>query len=281
MPGTDELAGVFDVIDTERTAHDPVNPEVSEPQAEGGQTQDEGEQKQKTDETEDKDTGEAKSEPQQTKTDESTETKKETSEESKDSKDETSKTETKSAEDFSNWRDTLPPPPAEFQGKTPEFNEEGAIVNMTPQEYSDYLAANAAHSYRKEAYTNNVEVRAFQVAEEIIPEIKDNPAIRQLIQNTRIASHLSGQPIDTVQAALQVRDALGLAPERLQAAKAEGAQNAKASITVQKNAALESGSSRVKSDDGDKIVKLQRRVRSGDDAAFVEILDIWQDKGII
>lgn len=294
MSETDDVAGLIGEIEAEKTAHAPVDQtkeKISEPKAEGAESTPEPEDKTKTEsqdqkqkekpsdnKSEEKATGESpKGEPQQTST---------PAEGDKKPSEEPSKTETenKTEADYSDWQKTLPPPPPDYQGKQPEFDQEtGQITNMTPQEYSEYLQEMAKLSYRKEAHTNIVEGRALDIAEQVLPEMRSNQHLRSLVENARIASILSGTPIDSVQAALQVRDALGLSKEKILAAKTEGANNAKASITVQKQAALGTGSSQKPADtsEADKITELQKRIKRGDDEAFVELLGIWEDNGTL
>jgi hypothetical protein len=285
MSDTDEIAGVFDVIDTTSAAHNPVeHTEVSDTaKAEGSDSTAETEEtkteskdeKQKT-EPEAKETGTTdEGETQQTQTDDKTvePSKTETSE---------TKTETENTQDFSKWQETLPPPPAEYAGKKPEFNDDGQITNMTPQEYLDYTIGMAQQASRTENYSTFVEGKALDIAEQILPDIKTNQNVRKMVENTRIASLLSGNQMDTVQAALQVRELLGISSEKLQAAKTEGANSTKASIEIQKNAALETGSTQKKTTpQGEKISQLQKRVQKGDDIAFAELLGVWEEKGLL
>lgn len=282
MSESDEVAGVFDVIDTTNAAHQPVDQaEVSDTaKAEGSESTTETEEtktEKQTTEPEAKETGTTdEGETQQTQTND------ETVEPSKTETSET-KTETENSEqDFTKWQETLPPPPPEYDGKKPEFNEDGQITNMTPQEYLDYTIAMASEATRKENYSTFVEGRALDIAEQILPDIKTNENVRKMVENTRIASLLSGNQMDTVQAALQVRDLLGISTEKLQAAKTEGANSTKASIEIQQNAALETGSAQKKTtSEGEKISQLQKRVQRGDDTAFVELLNVWEEKGLL
>lgn len=285
MSNTDEIAGVFAEIDNTSTAHSPVDQEVSDggsaEGAESTETETESKDQKQTTEPEAKETGTTEEgETQQTQTEDKTvePSKTETSETSQEDK---TKTEKPTEQDFSKWKEVLPAPPPEYQGKQPEFNEDGNITNMNAQEYLDYTINVAEHRGDVKNYNNFVEGRALDVAEQIIPDIKTNPNVRKMVENTRIASILSGTPIDTVQAALQVRDLLGISPERLQAAKTEGANSTKASIEIQKNAALETGSTQKTSDESAKITQLQKRVQKGDDTAFAELLGVWEDKGLL
>lgn len=277
MSDIDEVAGVFDAIDTEATAHDPIEEVSTEPVAEGADSTTETEETEKTNtessqeqSTEEVETqGEATSDKGQAQTEtETTETK------------EPLQTETQTEAVVDNWQEKLPPPPVGYQGPEPQIDPEtGQIVNMTPLEYATYLRESTKAELKQEDYRTMVENAALDAAEKILPEIKTNPAVRTMVENARVASVLTGQQIDTVTAAKQVREALGIAPAQLTQAKAQGAANAKASITVQKNAALETGSAQVVTEDPtDNLVK---RVNRGDDDAFAELLGAWEDQGII
>lgn len=186
-------------------------------------------------------------------------------------------TETKTETEI-DWKSTLPPAPQPYAGKVPEINEDGEITNMTHEEYQQYSKEIIKAELRLEGYGEYVENVALDAAEKILPEIKTNPLIRTLVQNIRVASVINGDPIDSYEAAKQVREALGIAPEKLSEAKAEGVANTKASITIQKNAALETGSGQT-APEKDKVNDLQKRISRGDDDAFAELLDIWDETG--
>jgi len=271
----DEVAGVFDAIDAESSTHAPVDQkEVStEAKAEGSEstteteTQTQKPEKQNTEEVESKETGQSE-EGQTQKTETTTET------------DAHSKTETQTEAVDDNWKASLPPPPAPYQGPVPEVDEAtGQIVNMTPQEYAQYMRESTKAELRQEAYAGYIENAALDAAEKILPEIKTNQAVRTMVENARVASIINGQQIDAFEAAKQVREALGIAPQTIAQAKAEGAQNAKASITIQKNAALETSASNTNTTGDDEVSKLQKRIKRGDDEAFAELLGMWEKDG--
>ena len=273
MPQIDEVTGIFDVIEHTETAHDPVEEtqeEVSEtPVAEGSESTTE------TTETKEGETSETSEETKET--GKSAEGQTETTEVEADK--ETLKSETTEQEDFSNWKDSLPPAPLPYQGKTPEYGEDGSITNMTAEEYQEFLIGKSMEGANLQMHRNLVENRAIDIAEKILPEIKTNPLVGQLVRDLRIASVVNGDEIDFVQAAIQVRDALGIAPDKLAAAKAEGANSAKASVTIQKAAALETGSSENKtSEEGEKVKHLQSRIARGDDEAFAELLSVMDGR---
>lgn len=270
----DEVAGVFDAIDAESSSHAPVDQnEVStEAKAEGAESTTETQetktqnQNTKTEEVKSEETG-TSAEGQAQSTETSTET------------DAHSKTETQTQAVDDNWKATLPPPPAPYSGPVPEVDPDtGQITNMTPQEYATYMRESTKAELRAEAYTSYIENAALDAAEKILPEIRTNPAVRTMVENARVASIINGQQIDAFEAAKQVREALGIAPQAIAQARAEGAQNAKTSITVQKNAAVETTASNQNNGE-DEVSKLQKRIKRGDDEAFAELLGLWDKEG--
>lgn len=274
MSGTDELAGIIGEIEQESTAHDPVEQEEvsTTATAEGSEASETEETKTQKTNTEDAETQETGT------TDEGTTETDATSTET----DAHSKTETDTdavAEDF-NFEATLPPPPQGYTGKVPEIDPEtGQITNMNPVEYATYMRESTKAEMKLEGYNNFVEHAALDAAEKILPDIKTNPAVRTLVENARIAGLYNGQMLNSFEAAKLVRDALGITPAKIADAKAQGAQNAKVSIEVQKNASLETSSSSKGNPTADKVTTLQKRVKRGDDEAFVELLDLWEKDG--
>lgn len=277
MSETDDLAGIIGEIEADNASHDPVEQteEVNTTAtAEGSESTTETEtntktQNQNTEEVESQETG--------TTEEGTTETDATTTE-----TDAHSKTETQTDADVDNWKAQLPPPPTPYQGPVPELDPEtGQITNMSAQEYATYMRESTKAELRSELYTQMVETQSFNVAEQILPELKTNPSVRKLVEDARVASIINGQQIDTVEAAKLVREALGLAPAKIADARAQGAQNAKASIEVQKNASLETSSSQKADSTSDKVTTLQKRIQRGDDEAFVELLNVWEEKGIL
>lgn len=271
-----DLEGVFDAIDTEQSAHDPVAEPVSEPQGEGAPAPTETETSEtetntKTNTTGEVEQGQAPTSEQGQPAPETTTT--ETSE--------PSKTETETQVDVDNWEESLPPRPQGYDGPAPEVDPEtGQITNMTAAEYATYMRESTKAELRSELYDQMIETRSLEVAEKVLPEMKTNPAIASLVRNARMAAALDGNQLTSVEAAKQVRDALGLAPERLAQAKAEGVQSAKTSIEVQKNASLETSSSQTQTDTS-KADNLVKRINRGDDEAFLELLNDWTEEGKI
>lgn len=279
MSDLDEVSGVFDVIESEANAHSPVQQTpVSEPKAEGAESTPEPEQPKQTQPTQ-KEPEQSVPEKQPEATPQPQGQPEQQPEQKQEEPAEPSKTENQTEAEF-DWKQTLPPPPRPYEGPTPQIDEEtGQVTNMTAEEYATYLRESTKAELRVEGYKNYVENAALDAAEKILPEIKTNPSIRALVENIRVASVINGQQIDSYEAAKQVREALGISTQRLQDAKTEGANNAKVSIEVQKNAALETNSSQTGDPEADRIDQLQKRIKRGDDEAFVDLLNIWEEDG--
>ena len=274
MSETDELAGIISEIEQESTAHDPVEQEEvsTTAKAEGSESTTEAEETKTT-----------KTNTEDAETQETGTTEKGTTETDATSTDPNAplktETQTEVAEDF-DFAATLPPAPQGYAGKVPEIDPEtGQITNMNPVEYATYMRESTKAEMKLEGYNNFVEHAALDAAEKILPELKTNPAVRTLVENARVAGLYNGQMLNSFEAAKLVRDALGLAPAKIADAKAQGAQNAKTSIEIQKNASLETSSSQKGNPTADRITTLQKRVQRGDDEAFVELLGLWEDNG--
>lgn len=78
------------------------------------------------------------------------------------------------------------------------------------------------------------EIRGWQAATKVFPDIAKNPQLRDFVSNQRIANVATGGTGDLVEAAKAVKELFGQAT-------AEGKSQATASITVQSAAALETG----------------------------------------
>jgi len=194
---------------------------------------------------------------------------------------ETDNTETETTqkpEDEIDWKATLPPPPAPFAMEAPKPDANG---NVDPVAYTRYITELAKSDIRNENYIQTVENRALDAAEKILPELKTNPAIRGLVENARVASVLNGTQIDSYEAAKQVKAALGISPEKIQEARAEGARNAKTSITIQKNAQVESKGAAKPKAQPSRADQLTKRLKSGDDTAFAELFELMDKDGKI
>lgn len=180
-------------------------------------------------------------------------------------------TEPAAQEDNNAWVQTLPPAPMEFGLPEPEFDEEGNVTNMTGQEFLNYTIQKASHQAQVTNWNSTVMNRALDEAEKILPEIKTNPTVRQLVQNQVVANTINGQSYTAVDAARDVKALIG-------EAKSTGAQNQRTSIRIQKNSAVESPTNQKKTAPS-KIDKLAKRLKANDPAAFEDVFSLWQEEG--
>lgn len=110
-------------------------------------------------------------------------------------------------------------------------------------------------------------------AEALLPEMKSNPKIAELVRNNAFATLQQGQAPDFVSAARAIKEIMG-------GVKAEATTNATTHITTQQNAAVGTGSS-TRPSETNKSQQLADRINSNDQDAFVELLDLWQKDGIV
>ena len=166
--------------------------------------------------------------------------------------DATSQTNTETDTVADDWKNSLPPDPGEFTLEPPKPDDYGQI---DPKEYGDYIRAQIRHENRVEEYNAKLITATFDTVEKILPEIKDNAAYQAAIRNTYYGT-LSAD--DTVNLAKELRASIDkVAGEN----KAAGVQSAKTSITIQKNAAVESkGATQKKSPDTSRSDNLTKRL---------------------
>lgn len=253
MEPTDDTAAVFDVIseDVDRTL----------PKSAENTNEEQSESTEPTNE----------STPEEPVTGQETESTESTAEEnSEPSQKETQSEKSQTEAEVIDWKSTLPPKPVLAEIPFPERDENGQV---DPVAYENYLIAKAEQRITETMYGNHVENVALEAAEKLLPEIKTNPVVRKLVENQRIAQVVNGEEGDVVSAAQAIKQLLG-------GAKAEGANNAKNSITIQKNAALETGASQTKSEPS-RGQAIADRINKGDEEAFVELIDLWQEEGYI
>jgi len=266
----DELDGLFDTIQSEERVD---VPEKQTPEPEQPKSVEPEKQTQTAEEDPKVETPENPEEPQGEPENPETPT---------DPEAEPSKTETQTENptDEYEWKKFLPLPPTEYNGPMPEVDDEGNITNMDRSQYEQYLEDRASYASDKRDYMRRVEYAALEAAEKILPELATNPAVRQLVENQRLMDIYAGKESDSFEAAKVVRDALGIAPEKLNAAKAEGNQNAKVHIETQKVAAVGDGGQQPKSESSEADKQLARRLAKGNDLdAFAELFDSWEKDG--
>ena len=185
--------------------------------------------------------------------------------------DATSQTNTETETVADDWKNSLPPDPGEFTLEPPKPDDYGQI---DPKEYGDYIRAQIRHENRVEEYNAKLITATFDTVEKILPEIKDNAAYQAAIRNTYYGT-LSAD--DTVNLAKELRASIDkVAGEN----KAAGVQSAKTSITIQKNAAVESkGATQKKSPDTSRSDNLTKRLQKNDTSAFEELMGGWLEEG--
>lgn len=275
MPQSDEAAGVFDIIATEEHQA-PAKPEPSvETKTAETKTEDAvGEHESALNgDTQDfsRNTEEA-AKPTKTEAPEESSKEQDTKTEPLQKETETSETETKTnTEPVDDWKTNLPPPPQPYTGLQPEVDENGQLTNMTATEFTQYTVEKAKSEMRLENYYQQVENRALDAAEQILPELKTNPSVRNMLQALRVNQVTNGLDGDAVTAAKEIRALLG-------EYKAQGANNAKTHITVTKNAQVETPNNQTKTDTA-KDKQLDKRLKAGDDSAFVELFNILDEQG--
>ena len=188
--------------------------------------------------------------------------------------DETSQTENNAeTEADQDWKSHLPPDPGEFNLEPPKPDEFGQI---DPNEYGNYLKAQIRHESKVEEYNARVITATFDTVEKILPEVKDNAAFQAAIRNT-FYNTLNAD--DTVNLAKELRSSIDKVKGE---SKAAGAQAAKTSISIQKNAAVESkGATRKSSKSDSKSDNLSKRLQRNDTSAFEELMGDWLDEGKI
>jgi hypothetical protein len=169
------------------------------------------------------------------------------------------------------WKKALPTAPAPLTLEPPKPDEYGQI---DPLDYTTYVTERAKAEMRNESYNQMVITRSFEEAEKVLPELKTDPNIQELVRDTFYAQIANGDPTVVVDIARKVKALLG-------GAKAQGAQNAKTHIEVQKNVTVESkGATQKKSvTTTPKDKNLDKRLQKGDVSAFEELMGNWMANG--
>lgn len=166
------------------------------------------------------------------------------------------------------WYKDLPAAPGEFEIQPPEPDELGQV---DPNAVYDYLGQKFKHDQKVEAYNNAYITKSFEAAEAVLPELKTNKALQQMVKQTFISdpTNPANHPIEI---------AKGLS-EAFSAKASEGANNAKTQITIQKAATVEkTGASKPKSSPK-KDENFERRLAKNDSSAFEELIGGWIDQG--
>lgn len=167
------------------------------------------------------------------------------------------------------WNQFLPEPLAPAPAPQPDENGQ-----VPMDQFERHLIDKAKAELRGEEALRNGVLNQVTTAEEILPEMKTNPQVALLVRNQALAAAMSGEQPDIIRAAQAVKDIMG-------EARVQATNNAQASITIQKNAALESGASTRPAQGDNRGAEIADRINAGDDDAVVELLDIWSEQGVV
>lgn len=178
-----------------------------------------------------------------------------------------SQTETK-VPDPIDWTAFVPTLKTDVQPPTPDENG-----NVDREEWSQYLIDKAKAEIRSEEAQRASINRGLDQAETILPEMKTNPKVAELVRNAAYANLVQGQAPNFIGAAQTIKDLMG-------GIKAEATNNANVSITTQKVAAVETGAATMPEAEN-KGRALADRINSNDQDAFVELMDEWQKQGVV
>lgn len=185
--------------------------------------------------------------------------------------DATSQTNTETETVADDWKASLPADPGEFTLEPPKPDELGQI---DPKEYGDYIRAQIRYENKVEEYNAKLITATFDTVEKILPEIKEDPALQAAIRNTYYGTLNADE---TVNVAKSLRASLDKVASTN---KSAGIQSAKTSITIQKQAAVESkGATQKKSPDSTKSDNLSKRLAKNDTSAFEELMGGWLEEG--
>jgi hypothetical protein len=180
---------------------------------------------------------------------------------------EPSKTETETPEPI-DWQQFIPK--AETEVQMPQPREDGTL---DPQEYENYILAKAEARLEAKNAIQTAMQRSLEKAEEILPEMKTDPKIAALVQKTATAQAVTSGQVDFIAAANELKEVLGLT-------KTQAENNVRTSVEIQKNAALETGSA-TKASEPSKGQVIADRINAGDEDAFIELIDMWQEEGVL
>ncbi|NBU34383.1 hypothetical protein EBS40_07205 [bacterium] len=177
-------------------------------------------------------------------------------------------TEAENPSDY-DWMAELPQAPETVEIKPPQPDEYGQI---DPVAYADYVEARVDQKNKLDSYNKEVITKSFEAVEKILPEVKNDPSLQTAIRSVYLANR---NPVEVVDLARSFRKAFDA---NRQTGKTEGIKSAKASITVQKNAAVETKSPTQKTQSSSpKNDNLTKRLARGDTSAFEELMNDWQE----
>jgi hypothetical protein len=177
-------------------------------------------------------------------------------------------TEAETPSDY-DWMAELPQAPETVEIKPPQPDEYGQI---DPVAYADYVEARVDQKNKLDNYNKEVITKSFEAVEKILPEVKSDPSLQTAIRSVYLANR---NPVEVVDLARSFRKAFDA---NRQTGKTEGIKSAKTSITVQKNAAVETKSPTQKTQSSSpKNDNLTKRLARGDTSAFEELMNDWQE----
>lgn len=165
------------------------------------------------------------------------------------------------------WSKFLPPVQ---ELPKPQADENGQVDSG---ELMDYMANEVVNRIRQENQIVTQVNEGLSKAEEILPEMKTDPNIARLVRDATFASVAEGQQPDFVKTAEAFKEVLG-------SARAAANTNAQVGFTTQQNAQVATGASNTK-EEVSNGAKLADRINANDQDAFVELLDVWQQQGVV
>jgi len=169
------------------------------------------------------------------------------------------------------WLAELPQAPDKVDIQPPQPDEYGQI---DPVAYGDYLEKRLDQKNQIDNYNKTVLTKAFEAIEKILPEVKGDKSLQTAIRSVFLANR---NPVEIVDLARSFRSAFDA---NRQTGKTEGIKNAKTSIEIQKNAAVETKSPTKKATPTtSKDQTLDRRLAKNDTSAFEELMNDWQANG--
>lgn len=164
------------------------------------------------------------------------------------------------------WTQFLPEVEAQ---PLPEVGEDGLI---DPTEYAESLKSQIMSEVMDTLKFNQNEAKSWQAAEQVLPEIRTNPELRQLVYNTRVGDIANGGQGDAVAAATAIKNLMS-------SERAAGQAQEQTSVTIQKAAALETGAqvNAAPATNNDYL----SRLKAGDQSVTVNLVEQWIEEGLI
>lgn len=170
--------------------------------------------------------------------------------------------------DDTEWQKYLPARPADFELKAPEPDGLGRV---DPDEYTNYLEKKVEYNADVKAYNRAVVTQAFEAAEKVLPELKTNVTLQNIVKQTYLADIRDGKTdANPVTVARELKKAFD-------GKVAEGVQNTQTHIEVQKNATVEKNGATKRKASTRKGDDFDRRLQRNDTSAFEDLMGQWID----